>query len=174
MDPLIKEGSPSSIRTYTGKYVDPWNLSETDICIEDIATSLSHICRYNGHIEHHYSVAEHSVRVMKLIRDESSYPEQALAGLLHDASEAYIADLTRPVKHHDDMGAFRMLENRVMTVIAKVYGIEYPFHHIVKTADDYALQHEWKYFVTSPTPQIGWEQKWAKHEFLFHFRRLKP
>ena len=86
--------------TYTGKEIDINDICIEDICIEDIAHSLSMQCRYNGHINQFYSVAEHSYLVNKLVglqTKEIDY-KLLLTALLHDATEAYIGDIIRPIK----------------------------------------------------------------------------
>src|SRR5690554_7094997 len=101
------------IQTYTGRRFYPLDPNPADVCIEDIAHALSRITRFNAHINAEwYSVAEHSVHVSRIVP-----PEYALAGLLHDASEAYIADVSRPVKHTDMMAGYRLNETRLMLKI---------------------------------------------------------
>jgi hypothetical protein len=83
------------ITTYTGKkfhYLDP---QAEEIDIVDIAHALSMTCRFGGHVHIYYSVAEHSVRVSEQVANEE---HTKLAALLHDASEAYIPDIPRPIK----------------------------------------------------------------------------
>lgn len=82
------------------------------ICIEDVAWALSRICRYAGHTNFHYSVAEHSVRVMDL--SPSSMKRWAL---LHDAAEAYLNDVPRPVKMLPEMKPYRDIEENLQRVI---------------------------------------------------------
>ena len=86
------------IKTYRGILFDPLNPNPEDIDIVDISHALSMLCRANGHFPVFYSVAQHSINCMKeaLAR---GYPHRVqLACLLHDASEAYLSDITRPVK----------------------------------------------------------------------------
>lgn len=107
----------SFIRTFSGKLVDPINLTPDDICIEDIAHALSNQCRFSGHVRRFYSVAEHSVRVMKKCSVDP------LAALLHDASEAYLVDLPRPLKHHPKFEFYRDVEMTVTEVICSRFDI---------------------------------------------------
>ncbi len=83
-------------QTYTGKAFDYFNPQPEQICIEDIAHSLSMICRFNGHCARFYSVAEHSLLVSKCAQADG--PEHAMFGLLHDAAEAYIGDINPVLK----------------------------------------------------------------------------
>jgi 5'-deoxynucleotidase YfbR-like HD superfamily hydrolase len=78
----------------------PLDPLKDDIKIEDIAHSLSLMTRANGHFSHFYSVAQHSVNCCKEAQSRGYSDEVQLGCLLHDASESYISDLTRPVKQH--------------------------------------------------------------------------
>lgn len=90
------------------------------IVIEDIAHALSHICRYTGHTREFYSVAEHSIRVSKMV-EEKYGRAYALEGLMHDASEAYITDVSKPLKML--LGEpYKRLETIAMGVIASKFG----------------------------------------------------
>ena len=86
------------IRTYTGKLFDPLKAQASDIEIEDIAHALSLMCRANGHIRHFYSVGQHSINCMKEAEKRGYSKRVQLGSLLHDASEAFLSDITRPVK----------------------------------------------------------------------------
>ena len=86
------------ITTYTGVRFTPLNPDKEQICIFDIAHSLSLLCRANGHCQHFYSVAQHCVNCAKEAKARGFSPRVQLACLLHDGSEAYISDITRPVK----------------------------------------------------------------------------
>jgi len=105
------------MQTYTGKAFYPLDARAEDIVIEDIAHSLALQCRYNGHVDKHYSVAEHCVHLSHYVA-----PEDALWALLHDAPEAYIGDMVRPLKKH--MPDFIAADDRLTAIIALKYGLE--------------------------------------------------
>lgn len=88
----------SCITTYTGKNFDPLDVDESLLDIKDIAHALSLMCRGNGHVQHFYSVAQHSLACAKEAKERGYSKEIILGCLLHDASEAYLSDVTRPIK----------------------------------------------------------------------------
>ncbi len=106
------------ITTYSGKQVNPFNIRLEDLDINDIAHSLSLLNRFLGHTVEPYSVAEHSVRVSCLCE-----PRDALAGLLHDASEAYLGDVSTPIKNHPCMEGYRTAEWRAMHKVIAKWGL---------------------------------------------------
>lgn len=108
------------IQTYTGKAVYPMDLRADDICIEDIAHSLSLLCRYNGHSCFFYSVAEHSVLIARHLR-KNGRDDLALEGLLHDATEAYLADVPRPIKPF--LPGYKDAEKRAHEAIAEAFDL---------------------------------------------------
>jgi len=121
------------LQTYTGKVLRPLDPWPGDFCIEDIAWSLAHQCRYNGHTKLFYSVATHCMLVAFFLP-----PSLKLEGLLHDASEAYLTDLPSPLKQQ--MPEYRKIEARVEDAIETQYRlIKSPQ---VKEADDYVFQLE--------------------------------
>lgn len=100
------------IETYTGRRFDLLDPQPEMICIEDIAHSLSQQCRFTGHTRCFYSVAEHCWHVSSLC------PAYPLWGLLHDASEAYLTDLARPVKQATPIGpVYLAVEAKIMKAI---------------------------------------------------------
>lgn len=130
MDPII--------RTYTGKEVNPLDLHVEDICIEDIAHSLSLINRFNGHTIFPISVAQHSVFVSRLCEEQG----EGLEGLLHDAAEAYLGDVTKWLKQTPEMKAFRDAEDSAQTEIANRFGISEKMSELVDWADRVMVRWE--------------------------------
>ncbi|MBQ1815775.1 MAG: DUF4298 domain-containing protein [Ruminococcus sp.] len=90
----------SYITTVTGKHFYPMKPEEQDIDLVDIAHALSLLCRANGHFRIFYSVAQHSLACAHEAIARGCSPEVILGCLLHDASEAYLSDVTRPVKRN--------------------------------------------------------------------------
>ncbi len=88
------------ITTFSKILFDPINPKTEDILIEDIAHSLSMLCRANGHFPTFYSVAQHSLNCMNEAKARGYSTKIQFACLLHDGSEAYISDVIRPVKCH--------------------------------------------------------------------------
>ncbi|MBF0399947.1 MAG: phosphohydrolase [Magnetococcales bacterium] len=172
----------SWIQTYTGKQFFPLNPDPAAICIEDIAHSLSMQCRFNGHCKRFYSVAEHSVLVSRFCR-----PDYALAGLLHDAAEAYLSDLPAPIKA--ELALYRDAENRLTAAIFEKFGLKFPIHNDVKFMDSVLLSTEkseimgkeparWPQIKHPPIESIAkpvlncWVPVVAKYEFLKRFDNL--
>jgi hypothetical protein len=104
------------IQTFTGKKFYPLNPEESEYCIEDIAHALSNICRFTGHCNKFYSVAQHS-QLLSLIVSEGL----AKAALLHDASEAYLTDIARPLKHLPQLEGYRKIERRTQIAIDNAF-----------------------------------------------------
>lgn len=105
------------ITTYTKKHFTPLTPVEADIDIRDIAHALSLIVRANGHFPQFYSVAQHSIHCAREAIALKADPRKALLCLLHDASEAYIADVTRPLKKN--LAEYRSAEARLQSAIYK-------------------------------------------------------
>ena len=109
----------SYITTISGKHFDPVAPVEDLIDIRDIAHSLSLICRGNGHVHHFYSVAQHSLCCAKEAQARGYGNFVELACLMHDASEAYLSDVTRPVKK--DLTYYLEVEERLQGLIWRHY-----------------------------------------------------
>lgn len=126
-----KDGAPLDfIHTFTGKKFRPLNPDPDSIDIRDIAHSLSMQARFGGMTRTFYSVAEHSVRVSLVTPGRD-----ALWGLLHDASEAYLKDLPAPVKYGEAAAAYREAEHALMVAIAAKFGLPAAEPQSVKRAD---------------------------------------
>lgn len=135
---------PNYIPTVSGGRVYLDRPDPADIDIRDIAHGLSNVCRFGGQCAQFYSVAQHSVLVSDLCGADGN-ARHALAGLLHDASEAYTSDVPTPVK--DFCLGLRDLEDRLMRAIALKFDFTYPLARMVKTADRSALGLEWAVFM---------------------------
>ncbi len=131
------------IQTYSGRTFHSLNPVEEELFVEDIAHSLSNLCRFNGHCLRYYSVAEHSVRVSRILPDELK-----LWGLLHDAGEAYLTDLPRPVKQR--LPSFNAMEDKVLEVVARKFNLVWPMPAPVKEADNILLATEARDLMATP------------------------
>lgn len=103
---------------FSGRSYWPLDPNADDIDIIDIAHALSMVCRFNGHVRSFLSVAQHSLLVSKYC-----LPEHAALGLLHDATEAYIGDVIRPLKKAKIMDSYEYLERRWALTIGRAFGL---------------------------------------------------
>lgn len=110
-----------SINTYTGIIFWPLDPRAEEVSIRDIAHSLSMMCRANGHFTSFYSVAQHCVNCAREAKLRGMSERVQMACLIHDASEAYIADITRPVKKQ--LLEYIQIEEKLQNFIYQVYGI---------------------------------------------------
>lgn len=134
------------MQTYTGKQFFPLDPTGSDLDIVDIAHALSNVCRFNGHASRHYSVAEHSILVALHVANDDERPDAqtVLAALLHDASEAYLCDIPRPLKMMPEMAPYREMEARLEHAIAARFGLPCQMPEIVKRHDMRALATEYR------------------------------
>lgn len=158
------------ITTYSGNKLHYEEPSPDEINIEDIAHALSLKCRFSGHCFKFYSVAEHSVRVAELLPDELK-----LSGLLHDAAEAYIPDIPRPIKVSYGLKA---VEDVIKEVINAKFGlVESP---LIREADNILIATEARDLMPNTTdwaklPEpleekiIPLSQDSAKIAFMHHY-----
>lgn len=160
--------TPNCIRTFTGIYMNVFEPTLEMICIEDIAHALSNQCRFGGHLPEFYSVAQHSLLCSQTVGDE--YKLQAL---LHDASEAYLLDIPRPIKQ--GLGNYKEIEDKLMNLIAEKFGFKYPLEQPVKQIDEEMLQFEWEHLMLKK-PLIDnfvcWSAGYAKRRFLETYAEL--
>lgn len=137
--PRDQQERKGKIRMFSGIYVNPLDLHPEDVCIEDIAHHLSLICRYTGACPFHFSVAQHSLMVSAFMYHEWGIAIAALAGLLHDASEAYLNDIASPIKHDPRMSFYREAEDRAERLIFDKFGVKHSWLAPTKGEDDKAF-----------------------------------
>lgn len=123
------------IQTYSGAKFYPLDPREEDIVSIDIAHSLSLQCRFAGHCLKFYSIAEHSCHIYDAIEEEYK-----LHALLHDASEAYLTDVIRPMKQY--MGDYKLYESVLEKMIFRKYGLFEEMPRRVKELDHRILHTE--------------------------------
>jgi len=166
----------SWMQTFLGKRYWPLDPKPGDVFIEDIAHALALTCRFNGHPIEFYSVAQHSVLVSRLLPEKLQ-----LQGLLHDAAEAYLGDIITPVKWVE----FEKIEEKNLKVIFERFGVEWPMHPDVKSADLAMLateardimggeRHPWNLTASPLDMRIEpWDFFRSEQEFLRRFAELK-
>ena len=133
------------ILTRSGRKFDLANPNADMIDPADIAHSLSMQCRFNGHTNRYYSVAQHCYLVADLVPAQDQ-----LAALLHDATEAYVGDMVRPLKEgmrdfansHGDECLYDLTERRVWIAICQRFDLAPELPASVKHADLVALATE--------------------------------
>lgn len=160
------------ITTWSGQRFNFLTPEPTTIRIEDIAHALSLQCRFNGHCDEFYSVAEHSVEVCKLVEEISMERIIVLTALLHDAAEAYTGDVVSPIKKL--LPEFNRIETNLERHIAERFGLLYPLPEVIHAADKKMLQEEFsslKPFCEN-SPKRCLSPLAAEAEFLKHFHRL--
>ncbi|WP_424360235.1 phosphohydrolase [Methylocystis parvus] len=120
------------IQTYSGRAFYPLDPRPEDVCMRDIAHALSHLCRFGGHSTRFYSVAEHSSTLCEyfLLRGDR---ELARWALLHDAAEAYLVDVPRPIK--SSLTNYRAIERRIMEAICTRFALPWEEPAAVREAD---------------------------------------
>ncbi len=135
------------ITTIGGHSFDPLSPSAEDIDVRDIAHSLSMICRANGHFSEFFSVARHCINCAKEAEARGFGARVRLLCLMHDAAEAYIGDMTRPLKRQLPLYCER--EKKIIGCIMAAFGIpewNAEENGIVREIDDCMLYHEFLAF----------------------------
>ena len=143
------------IETFTGKRVNPMHLDEELIDINDIAHSLALQCRFVGHCLMFYSIAEHSILVadtvakirLSYVGTKENANKTLLAALLHDAAEAYLGDIARPIKHHSAFKQVVEIEKQILGKIMLKYNCTGADWQLIKKADNIMLATEAKYMM---------------------------
>lgn len=128
------------IVTMTGKAFDVFNPREADVDVYDIAWMLAHKYRFSGACCPAITVAEHSCLVHDLMEIDLERSPDCLVALMHDAAEAYVGDVTRPVKIA--IPQFKELENKVWECICRALDLDSSLMGLVKTYDNIAVRAE--------------------------------
>jgi 5'-deoxynucleotidase YfbR-like HD superfamily hydrolase len=164
---------------------------ESDVTIEDIASALSNVCRFSGHLPRFYSVAQHLVNASRIVP-----PEHAFTALMHDTAEAFTNDLPTPLKWA--LPIFKELETKIEAAMSDKFGFQFPYPKEVKEADTTMLilekrfvkedTSEWPLYeeiernILKPANKIrllntvdlnSWQPRRAKREFLERFNELR-
>lgn len=145
------------IQTFNSRSFKPMLPEASDLDPLDIAHALSNQCRFSGHCKHHYSVAQHSILVSivaeyllpKNVSDEETM-QTARAGLLHDASEAYLVDIPSPLKQLPEFAPYRAAEKRLERLILKRFSLPEELPAAVKQADLILLSTEKRDLMVEP------------------------
>lgn len=167
------------VSTFSGNRFYPLEPRIDRVAIEDIAHGLAYQCRFNGQTRAFYSVAQHSLIVASLVP-----PDLRLAALLHDAAEAYLGDMVKPLKVL--LPEFAVIEDKVSAIIAATFGISFTDYAPIKRADLIALATEkrdlmphsverWAYLDdirALPEPIVAMGPGEAKQAFLAEFAIL--
>lgn len=179
----------SIIRTYSGRSVSLATPSAADIDIRDIACSLSRINRFSGATRLPINVADHSLNVARLLSMRKAPPATQMLGLLHDAHEAYLGDITAPVRcelsAHAGFDVVSRISEKLDIAILEAFDIteHATFVNVtmVKHADAALLAAEWRDFMQGPCPTVEEPAPFAirprnpdrsEEEFLRTFDRL--
>lgn len=159
---------------------------DSDVTIDDIASAVSNVCRFSGHLPRFYSVGQHLVNTSYIVP-----PEHAFTALMHDTAEAFTNDLPTPLKWA--LPIFKELEVKIESAMGNKFGFQYPYPPEVKEADTVMLMLE-KYYVkedASVWPLYerytkdyvegyrnlvdldSWQPRRAKREFLERYEELR-
>lgn len=159
---------------------------ESDVTLDDLASALSNICRFSGHLPCFYSVAQHLVNTSRIVDGEFAFD-----ALMHDTAEAFTNDLPTPLKW--SLPIFKELEVHIESAMAKRFEFNYPYAPEVKVADTQMLLLEKKYVkldsrewplyealseavesVLLPKVDLKpWQPVRAKREFLERYAQLR-
>lgn len=173
---ILFNNREGKILTFTGRVLNVLDPDPASICIEDIGEGLSKQCRFTGQTGTFYSVGQHSVHGTELVPKDDK-----LWMLLHDASEAYISDFSRPLKYSlNGLGeAYKDIEARLMEAILFAFGLPSEPPESVEKADSMMVWAEWEDLMPDfphkekklageryPRHIVGWEP-WITRDRFF-------
>lgn len=158
------------ILTYSKTKFYPLEPVKEDIKIEDIAHALSLMTRANGHFKHFYSVAQHSISCCREAMGRGYSRRVRLGCLLHDASESYISDLTRPVKRN--MPEYFVIEDKLQKVIYDRFGlgdVSEEELRLISAVDDSLLYYEFDTLMNvqlfETRPAVSMQHDFSQRDF---------
>lgn len=160
-DPAPRDAAQAWMELGTGQ---PFYLNAPKaeaINVQNIASALGKLCRYNGHCRGFYSVAEHSVLVAELLDDVGATPETVLAGLLHDAHEAYTGDMTRPMRQAlgDALGHVKRIEHGIQAEVE--WALMFSHHINGEAIDREAIKHADTVALAIEYRDLGFRCDWS-------------
>jgi 5'-deoxynucleotidase YfbR-like HD superfamily hydrolase len=158
---------------------------ESDVTLDDIASALSNVCRFSGHLPRFYSVAQHLVNASRIVPSEFAF-----TALMHDTAEAFTNDLPTPLKWA--LPIFKELELKIESAMANKFGFQFPYPPEIKEADTIMLMlekyhvkecdDEWPHYEKYTREYVepfralvdldSWQPRRAKREFLERFEEL--
>lgn len=164
------------MQTHSGRAYYPHDPRPEDIYIDDLAHHLSMLCRFTGAVSRFYSVAEHCIHVSKIVPAEHS-----LVGLLHDAPEAYLNDLNRPLKV--GLPGYKRIEEINWLAMCEKFDLPLVMDPCIKEADELVYFIEQRALMPMneriKTPpnlpdvgMIGWPQAVAKQRFYDRYMEI--
>ncbi len=161
--------SKTHIETASGDYFDFWTADPANVHIEDIASSLSKLCRFNGHVRKFYSVAEHALLVRRLVI-HMGQPAEAFKALHHDSPEAFYGDVTTPLKAMLD-DRYTVIRDRVDGAVGEALGVDLLTPSwVIKYADQWAMRAEARALKTNAGQGLGHGADTAPSRLPAHLR----
>lgn len=137
--------------TYSGKMLKPLEIRPEDISLKDISHALSLLCRGSGHLRCFYSVGQHCINCAREAGARGWGRRLVLACLVHDASEAYISDIIRPVKQH--LAGYMEIEEKILSAVYEHFGLgdlSEEEYKMIRRIDDEMLENEIPLLMSRP------------------------
>lgn len=130
-----------TIQTSSGRRFHLLDPRPEDIHMEDICGPLSRLCRFSGQCDQFYSVAQHSIICASYAEHHTNCGrEGGRIMLLHDAAEAYLGDITRPLKSL--LPQYQEIEAKVWDAIVRRFELDREMFSIIKSVDNQVLASE--------------------------------